>query len=259
MPGGDDLFGADQTTSTTGTDEVTPVTTTTTETTTVDPALTAQVDAVSVETLAYDADSCPSPAATLAEALEGFAHLVHDKACADAKVNADERAKLQTEIETIKGSLLDPSLPAKLEALKKLVEELDFDGSGSIVNELTTIISKADDALKIAEEARTKAELVAAEVSSLQSVIIAINSSITNLTQSIESNSKAIITIDTKATKNATDIADLTKRVDELKFDGGVTIEDVDKRICMNNKAFASAVTPLLDSLKAILNAPCEI
>ena len=217
-----------------------------------------------MENFLNDQENCPNIGEELKIALTGIGTAVNARICDEAKNAKDYtdaeilviKTDLQSKIDgltTDVTNLVNQDTLDKINALKTLVETLDTDNDGSIVDTLLEIKTVADSALEVANEAKTIAE----------------SAKTTSESALTESNSAKSIanTAQAKANENASDLVTVKSDIESLKSNTntsvGLTVGEVteiaEAKVCELAKNIKTGLDAGVTAFMTELNKSCTV
>jgi len=220
----------------------------------------------------FDPTNCPNPEVFVAEQMGLIAQALQDRLCADSKTakdytdsevqaTKDELIPRIESLETSVGNLIGEDTLNKLNALKALVETLDQDGDGQILDNLLEIKDLADSAQTAADSAESKAQNA---LDTANNAVSLANSAQTAANDAANSANNA----QSKANTNESEINDLKSRVTDLETNGssadGVRTDAeiraiADEQVCEFSKKMMSAWSAAATSFISKLSESCPV
>jgi chromosome segregation ATPase len=225
--------------------------------------------------IVHDTVECPNPQVILVESINQMAVATKAAICKSLK---DSRNYTDSQIAVITAQLeaIDSQDTLnKVNALKALVETLDLDTDGSIVDNLLDIKSLADSA-KTAADAATAAAAAAQGAASqavadalacsqaLASFQISVNTSIAALESRVSTLESQVGGFDARISTVEDQVSQLQSSISNLSSNGGGTDENEVRTIsqdevCKNNKKMAAGLAAAVISFIQVLEGPCPV
>jgi chromosome segregation ATPase len=223
----------------------------------------------------YDATNCPNPEVVFIESLNQIAVATKAAIC---KSQADSQAYTDSQIAVINTHLANidsQDTLTKINALKQLVETLDLDTDGSIVDNLLDIkdlATAAQAAAAAAQAAATAAQGSASQAvadalaaqQALAAFQISVNNSIASLEARVSNLESQVGGMDARISTLEDSVSQLQSSVSNgTGGTGGLDEEAVrghaQDEICKNNKKIAQGLASAVLSFIATLEWPCPV
>jgi hypothetical protein len=209
--------------------------------------------------IVYDSVTCPNPEVVMVEALNAMALATKQAICkslVDSVIYTDsEVAAINTRLDAIDSQ----DTLSKIAALKSLVDSLDLDVDGSVVNDLLSIKALAESAQASATNALAKATSASADATKASQDVLAVSQALagfqTSVNNSIAGLTSRVSTLESSLSTLADTVANLPT--------GGLTeaqaVALAQAEICKNNVKMANGLSSAVASFIATMEGPCPI
>jgi uncharacterized phage infection (PIP) family protein YhgE len=206
-------------------------------------------------------DYCPDPSLVIDASLKEMGEIVKDQVCKvaqEGKLYTDQEAvKLQQQIDALTGSADNSQ---KIQELVDLINTLDIDEDGSILNDLLAIKAIAEAAKQDAADAKSES---AATKAAFDAYRDSNNATVTALQASVNSLSAVTGQHTQSISSLQQDFADLKALVESLPTTVGLTISEVAKMIsdaiCAQNKKVVAAFESGMAAFRSTMEGPCPV
>ena len=196
-------------------------------------------------------DYCPDPNLLFTSALTEVGNVVKAELCAAEKRGVeytDEQvAGIETMLEELTGA---GDLTAKVAAIESLVNSLDTDGDGQVVDQLNDLLGIANAAKTIAEGANQKSDEAKAAALATEQALSSFQTTVNG----------QMTTVNGHIANHAADIAKLKSDIANMVTSvAGITAADVKEMICANNRKIMEGVTAGVSAFTSILQGACPV
>lgn len=225
--------------------------------------------------IVYDSTTCPNPEVVLVEALNSMAVATKSAICQSL---ADSKSYTDSQVAAINAQLtaLDSQdTLTKINSLKALVETLDLDTDGSIVDNLLDIKDLADAAKTAADAAQASATAAQGAASqavadalacsqALASFQISVNTSLANLEARVSTLESQVGGFDSRISTVEDSVAQLQSSINNITFpEVGTNVEEVrtiaQDEICKNNVRLAAGLATAVAAWSATMAGACPL
>lgn len=216
---------------------------------------------LSMADIVYDEVTCPNPEVVMMDALTQMATLTKSAICkslADSKSYTDaEVAGIQSQID----ALSSEDVIAQITALKSLVDTLDLDVDGSVVNDLLSIKALAESAQAAATNALATANTASSDATTARQDVLAISQSLANFQTSVNS---TISSHESRISELEGTVADLTATIEGISTGtGGTDVATVtaiaQEQACAIAKKMQLGISAGLVAFAEVMNGDCPI